>query len=200
MINLHRDCQVIKITGNSRISTFDCGNSDLNEFFLADAPKFHNQLLGETFFFVEKATKKPVCAFTLSNDGLKTFDLPNSRKKKIREGVPREKHVKSFPATLIGRLGVSVDFANQGIGSRLMDFIKVTCLLEEGNRCRFLVVDAYNQPEVLQYYLKNQFLFLFSTEEQEMEYFGISVGDSIRTRFMYFDLIDLSRNLPSREQ
>jgi ribosomal protein S18 acetylase RimI-like enzyme len=98
--------------------------------------------------------------------------------------------MKSFPATLIGRLGVSLAFGNQGIGSQLMDIIKSSCLFESGNRCRFLVVDAYNLPEVLKYYQRNDFSFVFSTEDQEKEYFELANEDKIKTRLMYYDLLD----------
>ena len=58
--------------------------------------------------------------------------------------------------------------------------------------CRFLVVDAYNEPNPIQYYKKNDFDFLFSTEEQEKEYMGMSTNETLKTRLMYFDLIVLS--------
>ncbi len=44
--------------------------------------------------------------FTVSNDSLKADDLPNSRKKKANKDIPRNKQRKSYPAVLIGRLGV----------------------------------------------------------------------------------------------
>jgi ribosomal protein S18 acetylase RimI-like enzyme len=190
MINLSIDCTITKLDGSNRIAEFDCGNQDLNEFFLEDAIKYQHELLGESYFFVDKHSGNVVCAYSLSNDGIKTFDLPNNRKKKVRESIPREKHMKSFPATLIGRLGVSKAFGNQGIGSQLMDIIKSTCLFEEGNRCRFLLVDAYNLPEVLNYYQRNDFSFVFSTEDQEKSYFGLGSEDKIKTRFMYYDLLE----------
>ena len=34
---------------------------------------------------------------------------------------------------------------------------------------RFLTVDAYNNPQVLAYYQKNDFSFVFSTEQQEKD-------------------------------
>lgn len=197
MINLSKDCLIIKIDEANQIEHFDCGNQDLNEFFLIDAIKYQHELLGESYFLVERASKRVVCAFSLSNDGIKTFDLPNSRKRKVRDSVPREKHTKSFPATLVGRLGVDLAFARQGVGGQLMNIIKSMCLIEPGNRCRFLVVDAYNLPEVLNYYLQNNFSFVFSTEDQEKAYFGFSVDDKIKTRFMYFDLLTWKRQLES---
>lgn len=195
MISLVSDCSFSRLDEGCRILELDCGNHDLNDFFREDALKYQLELLGETYFLSEASSGKVVCAFSLSNDGIKTFDLPNSRKKKVRESVPREKHMKAFPATLIGRLGVSLEFAKQGVGSQLMSIIKSTYIEEEGNRCRFLVVDAYNQPEVLTFYERNDFSFVFSTEEQEKEYFGIQGPGPIKTRFMYYDLLEWKRLL-----
>ena len=64
-----------------------------------------------------------VCAFTISNDSIKVADLPNSRKKRVNELIPRAKHFKSYPAVLIGRLGVNIEFKGKGVGPELMDFI-----------------------------------------------------------------------------
>ena len=60
--------------------------------------------------------------------------------------------------------------------------------------CRFVVVDAVNDPNVLQFYQKNGFVFLFTSEEQEFIYTGGKKGEPVEldTRLMYFDLMDLS--------
>ena len=116
---------------------------------------------------------------------------PTIGKSKIRDGIPREKHIRSFPATLIGRLGVGNKFRASGIGSQLMLVVKINCIQEDGDRCRFLVVDAYNEAQVLRYYEKNDFKFLFSSEDQEKEYHQMDGSQTLRTRFMYFDLLAL---------
>ena len=69
--------------------------------------------------------------------------------------------------------------------------IKINCIQEDGDRCRFLVVDAYNEAQVLRYYEKNDFKFLFSSEDQEKEYHQMDGSQILRTRFMYFDLLAL---------
>ena len=51
-----------------------------------------------------------MCAFTISNDSIKTFLLPNARKKKVIKDIPRQKQMKSYPAVLIGRLGVNKNY------------------------------------------------------------------------------------------
>ena len=172
---------------------FDCGHDDLNDFFNNDCVRYSEQLLGRTYCFtLQTDPKKIVCAFTVSNDSIKVNDLPNSRKKKINKDIPRQKMFKSYPAVLIGRLGVSVEFGNKGIGSDLMNFIKSWFVsLENKTGCRFIVVDAYNEEIPIRYYEKNGFATIFSTEEQEKEYFGINLEEKIRTRLMFFDLITL---------
>ena len=93
---------------------------------------------------------------------------------------------------LIGRLGVNQSFKGIGIGNELMDFIK-SWFIDTNNKtgCRFLVVDAYNEPSPIKYYRNNGFEFLFSNEEQEKKYMGISDEEQLITRLMYFDLIVL---------
>ncbi len=84
-----------------------------------------------------------------------------------------------------------------GIGSEMMDFIK-DWFSDDDNKtgCRFLIVDAYNKEPVLNYYKHNGFSFLFSTEEQEIEHSRMSdIGEKLRTRLMFFDLINVSSSL-----
>jgi hypothetical protein len=74
-----------------------------------------------------------------------------------------------------------------------MDFIK-SWFIDPNNKtgCRFIVVDAYNEPIPIKYYKQNDFEFLFSTEDQEKEYMGLMDENQLKTRLMYFDLIVLS--------
>lgn len=173
---------------------FSCENSDLDDFFLNDSLKYSKQLLGKTYCFrLDEDFSEVVCAFTISNDSIKTNILPNSRKKKLIHNIPHQKHFKSYPAVLIGRLGINKNFKRKGIGTELMNFIK-SWFIDSQNKtgCRFIVVDTYNEPLAINYYKKNGFVFLFSTEEQEKEYTGIERNQFLKTRLMYFDLITLS--------
>lgn len=139
-----------------------------------------------------------MCAFTISNDSIKTLNLPNARKKKVIKDIPRQKQMRSYPAVLIGRLGVHKDFRNieneeLRIGDQLMDFIK-SWFIDGATKagCRFIVVDAYNSFKPLRYYRNNGFTELFSTEAQEKEYTGVSEEQNLETRLLYFDLIKLA--------
>ena len=123
-INLTEDCDFLELMPQSPIADFDCGDDDLNDFFNNEALLFQCELLAQTYYFCLKETRKIVCAYSLSADSLKTALLPGSRIKKIKELIPREKALQSYSALLIGRLGVSVEFAGQGIGSQLLYNIK----------------------------------------------------------------------------
>jgi len=63
---------------------------------LIAALHFKNQMLAQTIFFQHLKTGKTVCAFSISPNGLKTFDLPGSRRKKVTTLIPKEKTLKSY--------------------------------------------------------------------------------------------------------
>ena len=178
---------------------FDCGNDDLNDFFANDVLNYNSELLGKSYCFtLDEDETQVVAAFTVSNDSIKTFILPNSRKKKVNADIPRPKQMRSYPAVMIGRLGVNTNFRNikgeeKSIGDQLMDFIK-SWFIDTSNKtgCRFIVVDSYNSEKPIRYYKRNGFVELFSSEEQEKEVSGIAPDKELKTRLLYFDLIVLS--------
>ncbi|MEY4804862.1 MAG: hypothetical protein RL331_1383 [Bacteroidota bacterium] len=174
---------------------FDCGHVDLNDFFKTNSSAFSKQLLGKSYCFTsEESPPQIVCAFTISNDSIKVSELPNSRKKILNRHIPHLKHMRNYPAVLIGRLGVHKQFQGQNIGGQLLDFIKAW-FIDDNNKtgCRFIIVDAYNENAVLSYYLKNQFQFLFSTADQEKSFFDIHLDNELATRLMFFDLLVLTK-------
>jgi len=190
---LFQNCKIVALTEDHSdlISKFDCGHDDLNDFFRNDSLKYSKELFGKTYCFVlNDNPSEIVCAFTVANDSIKQNQLPNSRKKILTASIPREKIMRSYPAVLIGRLGVSINFKKQGIGTELIDFIKLW-FIDENNKtgCRFIVVDAYNDECVLNFYKKNGFVFMFSTEEQEKNYLKVKTDHKLHTRFLYFDLV-----------
>jgi GNAT superfamily N-acetyltransferase len=131
--------------------------------------------------------------FTLANASMDIRHLPGSRRKKLTELIPREKNLSSYPAFLICRLGVNVNFRKQKIGSELMQLIKLWVLTPEIiGGCRYVVVDAYNNEATRRYYATNEFKDVFSTEQQEKEYLGMPPEKELKTRLMYFDLIQMT--------
>ena len=189
-IDLTKECEQIELSYSDLITNFDCGDQDLNDFFNRDSILYQNERLGKTFYLRHKQSQKVVCAFSLSADSVKTFLLTNNRRRKVKELLPHEKSLQSYPAMLIGRLGVSTEFSRQGIGSKLMKVIKEFCYYNFEHYVRFLTVDAYNKPEVLKYYEKNDFKLLFLTEEDERQNLKKSINNDepLHSRQMFFDL------------
>jgi GNAT superfamily N-acetyltransferase len=193
---LSKNCtlKVLNAEVIEKCNPFDCGHSDLNDFFINDSINYSKELLGKSYCFIlDNDPQTIICAFTISNDSIKIDLLPNSRKKKVIKDIPRQKQFKSYPAVLIGRLGVNKKFKGKGIGNELMDFIKAWFVDPENKTgCRFIVVDAYNEIAPLRYYTNNGFIPIYSTEEQEKENTGIHAKLKLKTRLLYFDLIVLS--------
>ena len=133
------------------ILNFSCGDKELDDFFQTDAIKYEQQLLGKTYCFRMKIDRSiVVCMFTISNSSVDSRKLPNSRKKKLTENIPHEKSLSSYPAVLIGRLGVDRNFSGKGIGKELITYIKQLIFLPTQMAAfRYLTVDAYNNPIVL---------------------------------------------------
>ena len=176
---------------HQKCAIFDCGNIDLNDFFVADAFLQSKQLLCKNYCFtLDSDPSIVVCAFTLCNDSIKK--IPNARRKKIERSIPHEKQYSSYPAVMIGRLGVNKNYQSQHIGSEVLDFIKAWFIVPLNKTgCRFLLVDSYNEGRNISFYQKNGFQLLFGSEDQEKEFRNLGKDKLINTRLIYFDLIEL---------
>ena len=189
MVDLRADCDMLILSDKQVILDFDCGNADLNEFFNHDALAYKQQMLTRTYFFRHRSSGAVVGAFSFSASSIKTADLPGSRSKKVKEHVPREKSMKSYPAMLVGRLGVATEFNGQGVGSQMMDIVKDFCLVHFPDFVRYLLIEAYNEPAIVGFYQKNDFTTVFSTEAQEKQNYRQQPIEALQTRYMFFDLI-----------
>lgn len=197
MAFLTKNCTFCELTDEvlATCVPFSCGNDDLDDFFTHDATRYARFLMGKTYCFrLKKAPEKIVCALTISNDSIRIYDLPRSRRDHMKRLTHHEKPLRRYPGILIGRLGVGSEFARRGIGSETLDFIKGWFYSTENKTgCRFVIVDAVNEPDVLSFYQKNGFVPLFSTEEQEFLYTRGKKGESVSlaTRLLYFDLLSM---------
>ncbi len=190
---LQDNCTLCIPKDPSEMDGFSCGDEDLDGFFSSDCFAYAKQLLGKTYCYkLDSDRKTIVCAFTLANAGIRVSDLPNSRKKKIEADIPHVKSLKDYPAVLIGRLGVSEEFHSKHIGSDALEYIKYW-FFDSNNKtgCRFVIVDAYNEPSTRAFYERNGFKTVFSSDEQEKEYRHIRTDVHLGTRLMYFDLMSL---------
>ena len=193
-IMLEEDCVMVKLNHDilSHCQKFECGNPDLDEFFNKDAILYDADLMGKTYFWILKDRPDTIlAAFTLANDSIKTYGMPNKVRNRIQRSVANTKRGRTYPAVLIGRLGVNIHYQGGGshIGTQVMDFIKKWFRSEDNKTgCRFIVVDAVNSPSTIGYYARNGFKPIYTDEAIEKEYFSVDSESDLRTRMMYFDL------------
>ncbi len=177
---------------------FTCKDEDITEFFTQDYADYAYQLLGKSYCFVKPDTSEIVCAFIVANSSVKVDSLPSNLRNKLNRKIPNAKRRPQYPAVLVGQLAVSDLFSGHHVGDELLDFIK-SWFIDPLNKtgCRYVIVDAVNHPKVFEYYQRNGFKFLFSSDEEEWTFLhnkGLEQTTPIepmKTRLMYFDLIYL---------
>lgn len=185
------NARLLRLTPAIPLKPFSCGTEDwqldLNEFFAIDSKPYQEKLLAVTYILEEEA--KTIAFFSVANDRISAEDAtsPKRFQKDIRKLFPEAKQLRSYPAVKIGRLGVHKDFQRQGIGKDLIDYIKTLFVQSNRTGCRFITVDAYNNPETLKFYTREGFIFLRKDDEDA------------KTRMMYFDLEPVFRSLSSKE-
>ena len=182
---------------------FVCGDDDMDEFFHKDALDYTRYRMGKSYCFRLKDDEKTIVAcFTVSNDSIRIYDLPSTRRNAMWGLTNREKILTRYPGVLIGRLAVSSQFAGKGVGSEILDFIRMW-FLDESNKtgCRFAIVDAKNEPKILRFYERKGFKSLFPREIDEDFYTKPPKDEDekterlknprkLRTRLMFCDLLE----------
>lgn len=182
---------------------FVCGDDDMDEFFQKDALNYTRYKMGKSYCFRMKDSIETIVAcFTVSNDSIRIYDLPNNRRNAMWGITHREKMLTRYPGVLVGRLAVASQFSSKGIGSEIIDFIKMW-FLDDANKtgCRFAIVDAKNELNVLRFYEKNGFKSLFPHEIDEDLYTRPPRDENdkkermlnprkLRTRLMFCDLLE----------
>jgi GNAT superfamily N-acetyltransferase len=191
-LKLSTDCSLVQLTAETDLSSFTCSHADLDDFLKNDAKDYDKQLLGKTYIFQKDDSKEIVGFFTVSNASLHLKELSRGKKKKVDGEIPFQKRRTSYPSVLLGRLGVSSNFQGKSIGKQILDFIKVWFRYNNKTGCRFIIVDAYNEQPVLNFYQKNDFTFLQPEEDEIQQLIEERGPDAIlKTRHMLFDLARL---------
>lgn len=195
ILNLGKDCTLYKLSELilDNCVPFNCGVDDLNDFFANDALTYERDLMGKTYCWLDNSNDRRIVAMiTLANAGIQTTHLPNNPKRHLNKAIAYSKQGRTYPAVLIGRLGVDEDYQGSQfrIGAQIMTFIK-DWFISTNNKtgCRFILVDAVNDPHTLAYYERNGFKPLFPRVNDEKIFYDISETEELRTRMYYFDLL-----------
>lgn len=168
--------KLVRLTPRHNLSSFDCGDDDLNEFLIDNALDYKDQRIANTF--VLEDGDKIVAFFCLLNDKISQEESSNNKWKKIKKDFPEGKQFSSYPAIKIGRFAVSLDYSGQKIGSDLMVMLKdILNSNPNYSAFRYLTVDAY--MSAIGFYEKNFFKIL-SPQTVNKD-----------TRLMFFDMKEL---------
>ncbi|MDE6769395.1 MAG: GNAT family N-acetyltransferase [Muribaculaceae bacterium] len=193
-----------RLTPDSKILPFDCGNPDLTDYLFSSAKADMKKLLSVTYYL--EAEGKTVLFFTLSNDKIAEITqkggeplFSNSFFRKIKDKFGRAKHRSDYPAVKIGRFGVNTEYQATGNhwGSKTLDFIKYWMITNNKTGCCFITVDAY--ATAVGFYINNGFKFLGEKERKGYEtwrkenpdFRNGNINDDIPTFAMYFNLLSL---------
>lgn len=171
------DYSFFRLNFGTELKSFDCNDSDLNQFLFDDAKNHLRELLAVTYILEDK--EETVAYFSVLNDSIREKDTSKNHYKKILGLLPYalRKRYKSHPSVKVGRLAVNMKYQSKGVGTDIMDYIKGYFLDNNKTGCRFIIVDALNNPRTIRFYKNNGFDFL-TTEDADDE-----------NRLMFFDLI-----------
>lgn len=163
---------ISKLTQESELKSFCCGNPDLDDFLFNDA-KIYLKYLRYTTFFVESSSKI-IAYYSLANDTIRlgSFQDDYDILKDIQNSISKddadfERYIlnqKIFPAVKIGRLAVNKDFQNKGYGTDILELLVMSFIKNNKTGCQFITVDAINQPETTRFYIKNNFQYVTSSD------------------------------------
>jgi GNAT superfamily N-acetyltransferase len=169
--------KIVRLENDTPISSFDCGDIDLNDFLCNDSKNYLASMLAITYLV--KIDDEIAAYFCLSYDGLTRTNILTAAEKalwnRVGRKIPNSKRRRTYPAVKIGRLAVAQQYAGFGIGRRIIDAVLEMYLSEPHHAgCRFVTVDAYYSA--LPFYEKADFKYLTTKDKDE------------DTRAMYFDL------------
>lgn len=168
--------KLVPLTLDYELTSFDCGDDDLNEFLLQDAKHARELRIANTFILEDEG--RIVAYFCLLNDRISRSEITGSRWKKIKAAFPVSKQFRSYPCVKIGRFAVSVDYKRKNVGTWLMDKLKERLnAITSHSAFRYITVDAY--LSAIDFYRKNGFKELTQKEEDE------------HTRLMFFDMLEI---------
>ena len=168
--------KIVPLTLDYKLTSFDCGDSDLNEFLLEDAKHFLEKRIANTYILEDN--QNIAAYFCLLNDKVSRQEITNSRWKEIKVSFPETKRFRSYPTIKIGRFAVANEYQEKHVGSDLMDKLKILLKKEVSRSAfRYITVDAY--ISAIPFYAKNGFTELTKKDEDE------------HTKLMYFDMMEL---------
>lgn len=166
-LNSH-EYTISKLTQESKLKSFCCGNADLDDFLFNDA-KIYLKYLRYTTFLVENSIEI-IAYYSLANDNIRLgafqddydilTDVGNSISPNDVDFGRYILNQRIFPAVKIGRLAVNENFQNKGYGTDILELLVMSFIKNNKTGCQFITVDAINQLKTTKFYEKNNFQYV----------------------------------------
>ena len=121
------DITFLRLSREHSITTFDCGNDDLNAFLLNDAMDYQDNLIAVTYLV--RIYDETIGYVSIANDKITVADSNKSIWRKIKKSFHHNKHRGDYPAVKVGRLAVGSRYQGNDIGTKILDFIKYTFII-----------------------------------------------------------------------
>ena len=136
------DFEFVQLTKDTPLLPFVSEDEDLNNFLMEDAKNYSADLMAVTYLFIDKKKQQIVAYFSLLNDKMAYDPRERSIWNRINRLIPNQKRRRSYPSAKIGRLAVGKEYAHEGLGSQIIEFIEAFLVANPKLGCRFLTVDA----------------------------------------------------------
>ena len=167
--------RIRRLNPEERITKFDCGDEDLNDFIINESYLYRNELLAVSYV-IENEENNVIAYFSLANDKISLTEFDDKTEfNRFKKRFKNSKRLKSYPAVKLCRLAVDKTAHHLHLGSKLLNFIKGYFTIDNKTGCRFITVDAY--IKAIPFYKKNNFLELTTNDE-----------NATHTRLLYYDL------------
>ena len=166
------------------LKPFDCGKADLNGFLCEtgtaapNAAMYEREHLAKTYIVEDADTHLILAYFSLLNDKIERSIADPVIWNRLSRKIPNAKRRSSYPALKIGRLAVSKEAQQTGLGKDILNLIKGWFYRDPKAGCRYLTVDAYLDAE--EFYSKCDFNPLVIPEPED------------ETILMFFDLMGIA--------
>ncbi len=146
------EIEIISLNKSHDRTTFDCGNSVLNDWLQKQANQWEKKGLSRTYVAVQKGETTLLGYYAISSHQVSYKSLPDDQAK----GLPRI----NVPVVLLGRLAVDQSAQGQGLGGLLLiDALRRVNHLSKKIGIRAVEVDAIDD-DAKRFYLKYGFVAL----------------------------------------
>ena len=72
------DIQLRRLDENDKVGKFDCGDDDLNDFILTDAPLYFRVRLATSYVLENRISGEVIGYFSLAHDRISLTDFPSN--------------------------------------------------------------------------------------------------------------------------